>query len=98
MGASLAAQRYRSCLPMQGTQWIPGSGDAPEEEVAAHSSIFRILENSVDRGAWWGYSPWGCKESDVAEPRSAGRGGSIRQEAVDWKSGHDLKAESYAYI
>ena len=21
----------------------------------------------MDRGAWWGYSPWGHKESDTAE-------------------------------
>ena len=25
------------------------------------------LENSMDRGAWWGYSPWGHKESDMTE-------------------------------
>ena len=21
----------------------------------------------MDRGAWWGYSPWGCQESDMTE-------------------------------
>ena len=25
------------------------------------------LENPMDRGAWGGYSLWGCKESDAAE-------------------------------
>ena len=25
------------------------------------------LENSVDRGAWWAYSPWGQKELDTAK-------------------------------
>ena len=25
------------------------------------------LENSVDRGAWWAYSPWGCRELDTTE-------------------------------
>ena len=38
-----------------------------EESMATHSSIL-ALENSVDRGACpWGYSPWGCKESDATE-------------------------------
>ena len=22
----------------------------------------------MDRGAWWAYSPWGCKKSDTTEP------------------------------
>ena len=25
------------------------------------------LENPIDRGAWWGYSLWGCKESDTTK-------------------------------
>ena len=25
------------------------------------------LENPTDRGAWWGYSPWGRKELDTTE-------------------------------
>ena len=28
---------------------------------------YSCLENSMDRGAWWGYSPQGHKESDVTE-------------------------------
>ena len=35
---------------------IPGSGRAPGEETATHSSK-SCLENSMDRGAWW--APWG---------------------------------------
>ena len=27
---------------------------------------YSCLENSMDRKAWAGYSPWGCKESDIA--------------------------------
>ena len=23
---------------------------------------YSCLENSMNRGAWWGYSPWGCNE------------------------------------
>ena len=35
--------------------------------MATHSRIlaWRI---PIDREAWWGYSPWGCKESDKTEP------------------------------
>ena len=28
---------------------------------------YSCLENSMDRGALAGYSPWGCKESDTTE-------------------------------
>ena len=31
------------------------------------------LEEVTDRGAWWGYSPWGCKESDVTEQLTLSR-------------------------
>ena len=32
---------------------------------------YSCLENPMDRGAWQGYSPWGCKESDKTEHLSA---------------------------
>ena len=43
-----------------------GWEDPLEEGMATQSSIlaWRIL---MDRGAWGGYSPWGCEESEVAE-------------------------------
>ena len=28
---------------------------------------YPCLENPMDRGDWWGYSPWGRKESDPTE-------------------------------
>ena len=37
-----------------------------EEEMATHSSIL-AGKNSMDRGAWWGYSPWGRTKSDTME-------------------------------
>ena len=37
----------------------PGEGNNPLQ--------YSCLGNSMVRGAWWGYSPWGCKESDMAE-------------------------------
>ena len=45
---------------------IPGSGRYPGQEndyPLQHS----FLENSMHRGAWLGYSPWGRKESDMTE-------------------------------
>ena len=38
--------------------------DPLEKEMAAQSRIlaWRI---PIDREAWWGYSPWGRKESDM---------------------------------
>ena len=47
------------------TGWIPMLGRSPEEGMAIHSIIlaWRIpwTESLV------GYSPWGCKESDLTE-------------------------------
>ena len=37
-----------------------------EKEMAIHPSI-SSLGNSMDRGAWRAYSPWGRKESDMTE-------------------------------
>ena len=38
--------------------------DSPLEwEMATHSSI--LDWNTVDRGSWGGYSPWGCQELDM---------------------------------
>ena len=31
------------------------------------SLLYSCLENSMDRGAWWGYNPWGLKELDMTE-------------------------------
>ena len=45
---------------------IPGLGRSPGGE---HGYPFQYLclENPMDRGAWWVYSPWGRKESDMTE-------------------------------
>jgi len=45
---------------------ITGSGRSPGE---GHSNPlqYSFLENPMDRGAWGGYSPWGCKELDMTE-------------------------------
>ena len=45
---------------------IPGSERSPEEENGK-TLQYSCLENSMNRGAWWGYSPWGRKESDTTE-------------------------------
>ena len=45
---------------------IPGLGRSPEEGNG-NPLQYSCLENSMDRGAWWGYSPWGHKESDTTE-------------------------------
>ena len=45
---------------------ICGSGRS-SEEGNGNPLQYSCLENSMDRGAWGGYSPWGCKESDTTE-------------------------------
>ena len=45
---------------------IPGSGRSPG---GGHGTPlqYSCLKISMDRGAWWLYSSWGCKESDTTE-------------------------------
>ena len=45
---------------------IPESGRSPEEGNDNSLQYF-CLENSMDRGAWGSYSPWGRKKSDTTE-------------------------------
>ena len=44
----------------------PGLGRSPGEGNGYPLQYF-CLKNSMDHGAWWGYSPWGWKESDKTE-------------------------------
>jgi len=45
---------------------IPGSGRSPGEGNG-NPFKYSCLENSMDRGSWKGYSPWGHKESQTTE-------------------------------
>ena len=46
---------------------IPGLGRSPGEGDG-YPLQYSGLENSMDGGAWRGYSPWGHRESDTTEP------------------------------
>ena len=48
------------------TGFIPGLGKSPGEGNG-NSPQYSRLGNSMDRGAWRAYSPWGRKESDMTE-------------------------------
>ena len=56
---------------------IPGLERPPGGE---HNNPLQYsgLENSMDRGAWEGHSPWGCKESDTTERLSHNEKISVR--------------------
>ena len=45
---------------------IPGLRRSPGEGNG-NSLQYSYLGNPMDRGAWLGYSPWGCKVSDKTE-------------------------------
>ena len=62
--ASLVAQLVKKPSAMRDT-WVRSLGweDPLEEGMATHSSIL-AQRIPMDRGAWGGYSPQGCKESD----------------------------------
>ena len=45
---------------------IPGLGRSPGEGNG-NLLQYSCLENSMDRGAWRGYNPWGHKELDMTE-------------------------------
>ena len=50
--------RARGSIPELGRS--PGGGNGNPLQ-------YSCLENSMDRGAWVGYNPWGRKESDMTE-------------------------------
>ena len=57
----------------RGTGLLLDQEDSLEKEMATYSSIF-TLENSMDRGVWRGYSPWGHREPDMTEHAHAACG------------------------
>ena len=63
--ASLVAQRIKN-LPANArdTDVIPGLGRSLGEGNG-NPLQYSGLENPMDGGDWWGYSPWGYKESDT---------------------------------
>ena len=64
--ASLVAQTIKNPRAMRET-WVPSLGwdDALEEGMATHSSILTWTIPQIEEPG--GYSPWGCKESDMTE-------------------------------
>ena len=42
----------------------PGWGRCPGDGNG-NLTQYSFLGNPMDRGPWWGCSPWGCKESDM---------------------------------
>ena len=64
--ASLLAQMVRNLLPIQETQIQSlGQEDPLEKEMATRSSILAWRIHGQRSLA--GYSPWGCRESDMTE-------------------------------
>ena len=66
LGASLVAQMLKR-LPAMWETWVRSLGreDPLEKEMATHSSI--LPGESHGWRSLVGYSPWGCKESDMTE-------------------------------
>ena len=66
LGASLVAQTVKNPPAMLET-WVRSLGweDSLEEEMATHSRI--LAWKSPGQRRLVGYSPWGCKESDMTE-------------------------------
>ena len=65
--ASLVAQMVKNLPALQGNWvWSLGWEDSPGEGNG-YPLQYSCLENSMDRGAWADYSPWGHKELDTAE-------------------------------
>ena len=56
--ASAGGIRVMGSIP--GVRWSPGGGHG-------NSLQYSCLENPMNRGAWRGYRPWGCPESDTTE-------------------------------
>ena len=60
--ASLVAQTLKNLPAMQET-WVQSRG----VQIPQRRQWQPTLENPMDRGAWWGYSPWGYKELGITE-------------------------------
>ena len=55
-------------LPVMREIWVQVLGrEDPPGEWNDNPLQYSCLENSMDRGAWWGYNPWGSKKSDMTE-------------------------------
>ena len=56
----------KNCLQCKDTGLIPGSGRSPGE---GHGNPFQLFLPGKSHGqrSLVGYSPWGCKESDMTE-------------------------------
>ena len=53
-------KRHRRCRFSPWVGKIPGGGNVNPLQNSC-------LENCIDRGVWWGYSPWGCRvRHDIA--------------------------------
>jgi len=66
--ASLVAQLVKNPPAMRETRvWSLSWEDPLEKEMTTHSSQYSCLENSHGQRSLAGYSPWGCKESDMME-------------------------------
>ena len=64
VGLDAGGSVVKKPLAMQEIQetWVQSLGwEDPLEEGWQPTPVF-LLENPMDRGAWW--APWGCKESD----------------------------------
>ena len=94
-GASWVAQTVKNPPAVRKTRVQSlGQEDPLEEGMATHSSIpaWRIPMN---RGAWWGYSPWGCKESDTTERLTLS---VSRREKLVCKTDVQLVVHSYSQV
>ena len=66
---------------------IPGLGRSPGEGNG-YPLQYSCLENSMERGAWWGYSPWPVRDTQSM--------GSQRLDTTEWLSTHrHLPARSW---
>ena len=66
VGFSGSSDSKESTCNVKGLDLFPGLGRSPGEGNDYPLQYFG-LEKSMDKGAWQGYSPWGCKESDMIE-------------------------------
>ena len=65
-GGPRGEEPHCQCKRHKGRELNPGLGRSPG--VGKVNPLqYSCLENPKDRGAWWGYSPWCCRESDMTK-------------------------------
>ena len=83
---SLVAQTVKNLPAIQETQIQSLGQERSSGEGNGNPLQYSYLEDSIDRGPWWGYSAWGRKEWDTTEQWTLSLSHFEQSTKVSWKT------------